>query len=155
MKGRRGKRTDKTAPALPGLVLDAGALQALERRHLRLLVDLRRTNDHGLPIRIPAAALAQAWRGGPRSAALARLLKQPCTVVELDERSAESVGEFIASLRPGEPSKPDVVGRARRTARARDTEPRLDQRSERHGALQSRRKLHSYALTAQAAVVIE
>ena len=109
MKGRRGKRADKGAPALAGLVLDAGALQALEQRHLRLLVDLRRAYDHGLPIRIPAGALAQAWRGGPRSAALARLLKQPCSVVQVDERSAKSIGEFLASLRLSEPAKPDLV----------------------------------------------
>jgi hypothetical protein len=89
-------------------VLDAGALQALEQRHLRLLVDLRRANELGLPVRIPAGALAQSWRGGPRSATIARLLKQPCTVVQVDERAAREIGEFIASLRITE-TKPDVV----------------------------------------------
>lgn len=93
----------------PGLVLDAGALQALEHHPIRLLVDLQRAHDLGLPIRIPAGSLAQSWRGGPRSAALARLLKQPCTVVQVDERSAREIGEFIASVRLPEHAKPDIA----------------------------------------------
>ncbi|HEX4341283.1 MAG TPA: hypothetical protein VH062_35480 [Polyangiaceae bacterium] len=108
MKRRRAKLADSVQGARPGLVLDAGALQALEQRHLRLLVDLRRANELGLPVRIPAGALAQSWRGGPRSATIARLLKQPCTVVQVDERAAREIGEFIASLRITE-TKPDVV----------------------------------------------
>ena len=96
-------------PAAPGLVLDAGALLALERRPIRLLADLRRAHEHGLPVRIPAAALAQAWRGGPRSASIARLLRQPCTVVQVHERSARDIGEFIASIQLPEGLRPDVV----------------------------------------------
>jgi hypothetical protein len=91
------------------LVLDAGALQALESRPIRLLVDLQRAHALGLPIRIPAGSLAQSWRGGPRSAALARLLKQPCSVVEVDDRSAREIGEFIAGVYRPNRSKPDIV----------------------------------------------
>jgi predicted nucleic acid-binding protein len=91
------------------LVLDAGALQALENRPIRLLVDLQRAHALGLPIRIPAGSLAQSWRGGPRSAALARLLKQPCSVVQVDDRSAREIGEFIAGVHRAGRSKPDVV----------------------------------------------
>ena len=117
MKKRRARRSNRevarpTARALakaPGLVLDAGALQALEARPIRLLVDLQRAHALGLPIRIPAGALAQSWRGGPRSATLARLLKQPCTVVQVDERSAREIGEFIASLRLPHHAKPDIA----------------------------------------------
>ncbi len=90
-------------------MLDAGALQALEARPIRLLADLERAHDLGLPIRIPAGALAQSWRGGPRNASLARLLKQPCSVVQVDERSAREIGEFIASLRLPALQKPDIV----------------------------------------------
>jgi hypothetical protein len=109
MKKRRAKSADRIPVNGPGLVLDAGALQALERRPIRLLVDLQRAHALGLPIRIPAGSLAQSWRGGPRSAALARLLKQPCSVVQVDDRSARQIGEFIAGVhRPGR-SKPDVV----------------------------------------------
>lgn len=93
----------------PGLVLDAGALQALDRRNVRLLVDLKRAVELGLAVRIPGGSLAQSWRGGPRSATIARLLKQPCTVVPVDERSAREIGEFLAHLRLPDGDKPDVV----------------------------------------------
>jgi len=94
---------------LPGLVLDSGALQALERRHVRLLADLKRASELGLPIRIPAGSLAQSWRGGPRSASIARLLKHACRVVQVDERSAKEIGEFLAHLHLPDAENPDVV----------------------------------------------
>ena len=108
MKRSRAKLVDQGAFG-PGLVLDAGALQALERRHVRLLVDLRRAHELGVPIRIPAGAVAQSWRGGPRSAVLARLLKQPCTVIQIDERAAKTIGEFIASVALDGRTRPDIV----------------------------------------------
>ena len=108
MKRPAAKRAETKTDA-PGLVLDAGALQALERRNVRLLFDLKRAGELGLPIRIPAGSLAQSWRGGPRSASVARLLRHPCTIVQVDERSAKEIGEFLAHLRlPGD-EKPDVV----------------------------------------------
>jgi len=106
---RRAKQAERAAANAPGLVLDAGALIALERRPIRLLVDLKRAHALGLSIRIPAGALAQAWRGGPRSAALARLLKQSCSVVQVDERSAREIGEFIACVRLSRRTKPDIA----------------------------------------------
>jgi predicted nucleic acid-binding protein len=109
MKSPRQRRSERQQSKSPGLVLDAGALQALENRPIRLLVDLEQAHALGLPIRIPAGALAQSWRGGSRSAALARLLKQPCTVVQLDERTAREVGEFIASLHLPRQPKPDIA----------------------------------------------
>ena len=110
MKKRPAKQADRTSANGPGLVLDAGALQALERRPIRLLVDLQRAHALGLPIRIPAGSLAQSWRGGSRSAALARLLKQPpCRVVEVDDRSAREIGEFIGGVYRPSGTKPDVV----------------------------------------------
>jgi hypothetical protein len=90
-------------------VLDAGALLALERRNIRLLADLKRAGELGLPIRIPAGSLAQAWRDGPRSASVARLLRHASTVVRVDEGSAKEIGVFLAHLHLPEPEKPDVV----------------------------------------------
>jgi predicted nucleic acid-binding protein len=37
------------------------------------------------------------------------LLKQPCAVVQVDERSAREIGEFIASLRLPNLDKPDIA----------------------------------------------
>lgn len=48
----------------------------------------------GLPILVPATVLAQAWRGGPRSALLARLLAG-AVGDSLDERRAKEVGERL------------------------------------------------------------
>jgi hypothetical protein len=38
---------------------------------------LRRAIDDGVPLAVPAGVLAQAWRGGPRQARIARLLADP------------------------------------------------------------------------------
>jgi hypothetical protein len=106
---RRSEKQAEGKVETPGLVLDSGALQALENRPIRLLTDLKLAHDLRLPIRVPAGCIAQSWRGGPRSAALSRLLKQPCTVISVDERSAKEVGEFIARIRFLDSRKPDVV----------------------------------------------
>lgn len=45
---------------------------------------------------IPASALAQVWRGGPRSASLARLIAA-AESDSLDERRAKEVGERLGS----------------------------------------------------------
>lgn len=76
---------------------------------MRLLADLKRAGELGVPIRIPAGSLAQSWRGGPRSASIARLLKHACTVVQVDERSAKEIGEFLAHLRLPDGERPDIV----------------------------------------------
>ncbi len=106
MKTRRAKLVDSLHAR--GIVLDAGALRAIERHDLALTVALATAHELGLPIRIPAVALAQVWRGGPRSAPLARLLKQPATVVGVDERTARQIGEFIATVRLPDGVRPDV-----------------------------------------------
>ncbi len=90
-------------------VVDAGALRALEGHHVALIVALGVAHKLNLPICIPAAVLAQVWRGGPRSALLARLLKQPATVVPVDERTARQIGEFIATARLPDDVDVDVV----------------------------------------------
>ena len=107
MKQRRGKPVEAARRA--GLVLDAGALHALERHDVSLVVALGVAHELNLPIYIPAAALAEVWRGGPRSASLARLLKQATTVVVIDERSARQIGEFIAAIRLPDDVRVDVV----------------------------------------------
>lgn len=56
------------------VVLDAGALLAIERREPRMLAYLREAQQRGLPLRTSSAAVAQVWRGGPRQAELARQL---------------------------------------------------------------------------------
>lgn len=56
------------------VVLDAGALLAVERRDRRVLGLLRAAEENGEPLTTSAAVIAQVWRGGPRQAPVARAL---------------------------------------------------------------------------------
>jgi len=92
-----------------GVVFDAGALLAIESGKLTDVI--AQCEAFRLPIRISGAALAQAWRGGPRSARLGALLRKNVIVVALDALEGRRVGELVAqvqgrALRSGEP---DVV----------------------------------------------
>ncbi|WP_314875340.1 PIN domain-containing protein [Actinomyces oris] len=76
-----------------GLTLDTGVLLALERGDSRVRALLRRALETGLPLSIPAGVVAQAWRGGPRQARVARLLADPSVhVASLDDMTARAVG---------------------------------------------------------------
>nr|WP_315201906.1 PIN domain-containing protein [Actinomyces oris] len=76
-----------------GLSLDTGALLALERGDSRVRALLRRASETGLPLSVPAGVVAQAWRGGPRQARIARLLADPSVhVAPLDDMTARAVG---------------------------------------------------------------
>ena len=77
-----------------GLTLDTGALIAIERGDGRMVALLDRLAARGgARFAVPAAALAQAWRGAPRQARLARFLALPeVEVVPLDEPAARAVG---------------------------------------------------------------
>lgn len=81
-----------TETGVPGnIVLDAGALIALERGDRELLAILRGAVVLAFRVVIPATALAQVWRGGPRSALLSRLINGS-EVDPLSEERAKEVG---------------------------------------------------------------
>lgn len=90
------------------LVLDAGALTALERgdRHVASL--LRWAGDLGFRVFVPASALAQVWRGGSRSAPLARLI-DGWEIDALDERRAKEVGVRLGQRRRSDAADAHVV----------------------------------------------
>ena len=71
-------------------VLDTGALIALERGDRRLWTRLY-TADQPNDVQVPTGAVAQAWRGGPRQAPLARALKLS-EEVPLDGQVAREAG---------------------------------------------------------------
>jgi predicted nucleic acid-binding protein len=82
-----------TDPIAPGLTLDTGALLSLERGDPRMRALLRTASAHDIAIAVPAGAIAQAWRGGPRQARVARLLSDPgVSTPPLDELTARAVG---------------------------------------------------------------
>lgn len=84
--------------AVNGLTLDAGALIGFDRKSVRVSQLLQAARHDGLAIRIPATVVAQAWRGGPRSARIARLLQASgVTVVDLSEDRARAVGVLLAA----------------------------------------------------------
>ncbi|HET9899365.1 MAG TPA: twitching motility protein PilT [Streptosporangiaceae bacterium] len=81
-----------------GITYDTGALIAADRgerrmwaRHRALLI--RRE----VPV-VPAAVLAQGWRGTPRQANLARLLAG-CDIESLDKIRAKATGAIAARAR--------------------------------------------------------
>ncbi len=77
-------------------VLDAGALIAADRRDQRLVALLAVAAAERQPIRVPSAAVAQAWRGGGRQAALSRLLDS-ATEIALDRTRSRQVGELLGA----------------------------------------------------------
>jgi hypothetical protein len=80
-----------------GLILDTGALIALERGEQRMMALLDRTLAlSGAVIHIPAGVVAQAFRDGTRQVYLRRLLRKPqAKVVALDEQAAYVVGMLL------------------------------------------------------------
>lgn len=78
------------------LVLDSGALVALERNERPMWVRLKAAQVAGeLPI-THAGVLGQVWRGGPRQARLARALAG-IAVRALDESLGRAAGELLAA----------------------------------------------------------
>lgn len=75
---------------MPGITYDTGALIAAERGDDRLWTLHRRALERGVVPSVPAAVLAQGWRGGPQPQ-MSRLLAG-CRVEDFDESRARSAG---------------------------------------------------------------
>ncbi|MGF1647593.1 MAG: PIN domain-containing protein [Kineosporiaceae bacterium] len=89
------------------LVLDTGALLGVELAAPRVRALLREAAAVGCRFTVPAGVVAQAWRGGPRQATVARLLSdRSVAVAELDGATARAVG--VLSGRSGHPDVVDV-----------------------------------------------
>jgi hypothetical protein len=78
------------------LVLDAGALIALERGSEMMLALAEYADKRGDGPVIPASVLAQVWRGGPKAARLAKLL-EVAEVDSLDEDRGREIGERLGA----------------------------------------------------------
>lgn len=85
------------------LVLDTGALIAIDRRNRALGALLRVAQRNALPVRTSTAAVAQVWRDGSRQANLARVLAG-VDQGDLDRPAARKLGELL-----GAASTADVV----------------------------------------------
>ena len=97
-----GKTRTRTAA---GIVLDAGALIALDRGDKRMIALLHRALAQGRAFRVPAGVVGQAWRDGRFQVTLARFLRsEEVEIVPLDEHLARSCGELCAAA-----DLPDVI----------------------------------------------
>ncbi len=86
-----------------GLVLDAGALMAIDRRSRTVGAALEVARRDEQSIRTSAGAMAQVWRDGSRQVNLVRVLSG-IDVVALDNLAGRRIGELLGASRT-----PDVV----------------------------------------------
>ena len=95
-----------------GVVLDAGAFIALERRHGTMVRLAKRFADAGTPLVTSAGVVAQVWRGGQRQVPMAFLLRHT-TVVDLTYAVARVLGLMLGTSRRSDPVDAHVVLLAR------------------------------------------
>jgi hypothetical protein len=97
------------------LILDSGALIALERADGRMRALLRAAIAERRRLVIPAGVLGQVFRGGPRQVALRSLLGTPTVEVPaLDRVLAEGAGVLLGQSRTSDVIDVSVVLHARR-----------------------------------------
>lgn len=78
------------------LVLDSGALIALDRNERSMWTRLKAAHASATPPLTHAGVLGQVWRGGARQARLARALKG-IDVEALDRELGRAAGELLAT----------------------------------------------------------
>jgi len=97
-------------PAAAGIVLDAGALTALDRGEKRMIALLQRALAQRRTFRVPAGVVGQAWREGRLQATLARFLRsEEVAIIPLDEHLARSCGELCAATNSADVIDASVV----------------------------------------------
>ena len=80
------------------LLLDAGALDGVERNDRELVVLFSRAIERGRAIVVPAGVVAQVWRDPSRQVRLARLLNaEDVVIADLDLELARAVGRLLAA----------------------------------------------------------
>lgn len=80
------------------LVLDAGALIALERRDRRMLALLDELLARRCVAHVPSGIVAQVWRGSPRQHAIGRLLRTDAVKIQpLSEALGFHLGLLLAT----------------------------------------------------------
>ena len=85
------------------LILDSGALIAVDRANREVTARLLKAHLDGIPVRTSAAVVAQVWRDGSRQARLARLVNTT------DERTLDTAAARRIGLLLGAAGMADVV----------------------------------------------
>lgn len=112
-----------------GATFDTGALIALERRDLRMVLRLRVLHQSGVPITIPMNAVVEWWRKGHRQSSILAL----GTVEPLTEAIARAAGEALAKVKGAAPVDATVMASAAtRGDRVFTSDPTDMQRLQRH-----------------------
>lgn len=112
-----------------GATFDSGALIALEKRDLNMLIKLRVLHRAGVPITIPANAVVEFWRKGHGQSAILEL----GTIEPLKESIAKAAGEALAKVRGATAVDATVMASAAaRGDRVFTSDPKDMQRIHRH-----------------------
>jgi hypothetical protein len=91
------------------LILDAGALVAVDRGDRAMAARLRAAQQHGLELRSNAIVIAQVWRDPHgRQAELARLLRA-VDVRAVDQQAGRDAGVLLGTAGTGDPIDATVV----------------------------------------------
>jgi hypothetical protein len=94
---------------MSALILDAGALVAVDRDDRATIAKLRAAQQHGLELRTNAMVVAQAWRDRlGRQVNLARLL-QATDVRAVSQRDGREAGVLQGEAGTGDPVDATVV----------------------------------------------
>jgi hypothetical protein len=93
---------------MSALILDAGALVAIDRDDRDVHKKIRDAQRLWVPVRTNAMVLAQAWRSGSRQAQLARVL-HGVDVIPITREEGERAGELLGATRTKDPIDASVV----------------------------------------------
>lgn len=96
-----------------GVVLDAGAFIALERRDRTMLALTQRFLQAKTPLVTSAAVVAQVWRGGANNQVPISYLLKRTTVVDLTHARARTIGLVLGASGQSDPVDAHVVLLAR------------------------------------------
>ncbi len=96
-----------------GVVLDAGAFIAIERRHPVMVRLAQRFADERTPLVTSAGVVAQVWRGGGRAQVPVTFLLRRTQVVDLTYAVARTLGRMLGATRTRDPVDAHVALLAR------------------------------------------
>jgi hypothetical protein len=96
-----------------GVVLDAGAFIAIERRNRTMVSLAQRFADEGTPLVTSAGVVAQVWRGGGHTQVPVAFLLRRTKVVDLTASVARVLGRMLGASRTSDPVDAHIVFLAR------------------------------------------
>lgn len=108
---------------MSALILDAGALVAVDRDDRAMMARLRAAQQHGLELRSNAMVVAQVWRDPRgRQVSLARLLRA-VDVRAVSQRGGRDAGALLSEAGTNDPIDATVVLLARPGDRILSSDP--------------------------------